>query len=117
MNRFLAFFVTSVAACGVYLGGTWFYFGSVHPCGILEARQRPDVLRGQQTSFFKETKFWADLTKETQFSSAAIDGLTKHLESAEQQEREALKALHWRTWAASIKASIEPVEPLYGSSR
>jgi hypothetical protein len=98
MNRFRAFFVTSFVAVGVYLGTAWFFFGSTHPCGILEARQRPDVLREQRTSFFKEMKFWVDLSTETQFSSAAVDGLTKHLESAEQWEREALQALHWRTW-------------------
>ena len=26
---------------GAYFGLTWFFFGSSHPCGILEARQRP----------------------------------------------------------------------------
>jgi hypothetical protein len=29
---------------GVYFGLTWFFFGSAHPCGILEARQRPYVV-------------------------------------------------------------------------
>ncbi len=29
---------------GAYFGFTWFLFGSSHPCGILEARQKPYVV-------------------------------------------------------------------------
>jgi len=31
-------------AVGLYFSLTWFFFGSVHPCGILEVRQRPYVI-------------------------------------------------------------------------
>jgi len=33
-----------------YFALTWFFFGSPHPCGILEARQKPDVIRTAQKS-------------------------------------------------------------------
>lgn len=31
-------------AAGLYFSLTWFFFGSSHPCGILEARQRSYLL-------------------------------------------------------------------------
>jgi hypothetical protein len=30
--------------CLSYFALTWFFFGSPHPCGILEARQRPHLI-------------------------------------------------------------------------
>ncbi|MBI4524698.1 MAG: hypothetical protein HY695_12910 [Deltaproteobacteria bacterium] len=33
--------VAGLFVVGVYFSITWFFFGSSHPCGILEARQKP----------------------------------------------------------------------------
>lgn len=37
--------ITALIVVGIYFGLTWFFFGSNHPCGILEARQRPYVVK------------------------------------------------------------------------
>jgi hypothetical protein len=42
-------------------------------------------------------EFWTDLSEDNQFASVAVD-LVEHINSREQQEREALQALHWQTW-------------------
>lgn len=36
--------ISALFVVGVYFGLTWFFFGSSHPCGILEARERPYVV-------------------------------------------------------------------------
>jgi hypothetical protein len=36
--------VAALCVVAVYFGLTWFFFGSSHPCGILEARQKPYVV-------------------------------------------------------------------------
>ena len=36
--------IAALFVVAVYFGLTWFFFGSSHPCGILEARQKPYVV-------------------------------------------------------------------------
>jgi hypothetical protein len=36
--------LATLVVVGIYFVFTWFFFGSSHPCGILEARQRPYVV-------------------------------------------------------------------------
>src|SRR3989338_4783708 len=39
--------IAALFVVGMYFGLTWFFFGSSHPCGILEARQRPYVVKNR----------------------------------------------------------------------
>lgn len=44
--------ISALFAVGSYFGATWFFFGSSHPCGILETRQRPYfVVRYSENAF------------------------------------------------------------------
>jgi hypothetical protein len=74
-----------------YFGLTWFFFGSSHPCGILEARQKPYVIRTAEKSWFGELKNWSNLMKETNFESSVVDAATKHITTRSQQQREAMR--------------------------
>lgn len=43
-------------ALGGYIGLAWFFFGSPHPCGILEARQKPYVLEASHELSSKQRR-------------------------------------------------------------
>ena len=45
---------------GVYFSLTWFFFGSSHPCGILEARQRPYVVNRYSEGALRSMKIASD---------------------------------------------------------
>ena len=62
------------------------------PSGILEARKKPHVIRAAQNSWSEGIKTWTDLMKETRFDSSIVEGLTKHVRSRDEQEREATPA-------------------------
>lgn len=48
--------IAAVFVVGAYFGLTWFFFGSTHPCGILEVRQRPYVIKRYIATALSATK-------------------------------------------------------------
>ena len=96
MARLRYIFALGCAVIALYLGATWFFFGSPHPCGILEAIQKPYAIDAAQKSWLEGLKTWTETMKETRFDSSAVDAFTKHFESRSQQERAAVEMLHWR---------------------
>jgi hypothetical protein len=59
MKRFLVGSAFLVA----YFALTWFFFGSPHPCGILEATQRPHFTEKARASHEKDRRLAYDLIK------------------------------------------------------
>jgi len=75
----------------VYIGVTWFFFGSIHPCGILEARQKPYVVK-RYTDFSRE--LWLKM-KETGTPSLFMEPFTKDVLDA---PRTAVHELREKIW-------------------
>ena len=49
--------------CLSYFALTWFFFGSPHPCGILEARQRPHLSEKARADSREDRRLAYDLIK------------------------------------------------------
>ena len=78
---------------GAYFGLTWFFFGSSHPCGILEARERSYVVNRYYEDAIARIEFFSS------FKNAAagklIDEIYKELADA---PKRAAHDLHERIW-------------------
>jgi hypothetical protein len=99
MNRRRVIIAVFVVTIGLYFGVTWFFFGSPHPCGILEARQKPHAIRAAHESWFAVLKNWSGVMKETGYdSSVVVDAATKHITTRSQQQKEDIEEMHWRIW-------------------
>lgn len=92
------FFVFTV---GLYLGLTWFFFGSPHPCGILEARQRPHYIERLGESYREEAERWQQLAEKAVHSKfwdkidkERSEAVEKYINAAD----EAAARLHKRVW-------------------
>lgn len=51
--------ILALFAVGGYFGATWFFFGSSHPCGILETRQRPYFVERYTQNAFARFSMWS----------------------------------------------------------
>lgn len=58
-------------------------------------------------------KTWTDLMKETRFDSSIVEGLTKHLRSRDEQEREAYTADLESNTSRICLGGREPTSPLF----
>ena len=89
--------IAALFAVGVYFGLTWFFFGSSHPCGILEARQRPYVVKSYTNSALEILRAALEATKgaDSVVSSAAFEQITKSVIEA---PKRAIGDLHERIW-------------------
>ena|SRR5437867_2861660 len=95
MNRLMVRSLVLVfAAIGRYLGTTWFSSAQFTSSGSLEARKKPHVIRAAQNHGQRASSgsTWTGLMKETRFDSSIGEGLTKHVRSRDEQEREATPA-------------------------
>ena len=84
-----------------YLGLTWFFFGSPHPCGILEARQRPYHIERLRESYREEAKCWQQLAEKAVHSKFWDKIDKEHSEAVEKYINapdEAAARLHKRVW-------------------
>ena len=78
-TRYIAgFFAIGV---GLYFGLTWFFFGSVHPCGILEARQKPYVDNRFSQSWVDTFKLLTKYLKDREQTQA----VREHVETRDKQ--------------------------------
>jgi hypothetical protein len=59
-------FVGTVEIIAAYFALTWFLFGSPHPCGILEARQRPHLIDKARADSREDRRLALDLIKSMQ---------------------------------------------------
>ncbi len=84
------FFVFTV---GLYLGLTWFFFGSPHPCGILEARQRPYAIARGRRSQLEDYELLREFGGGMQRKE--FDEFAKRIIGADEG---ALKVLNQRVW-------------------
>jgi hypothetical protein len=78
---------------GCYFSVTWFFFGSAHPCGILETRQKPYVLEAANrvSSKRKQTAF-------VLLRAGQIEAGITMLEGANAIPKEYLDGLHNSIW-------------------
>ena len=100
MRRFKYTFLFFLLAVGLYLSLTWFFFGSPHPCGILEARQKSYVLERVREGEAKQ--------RELQFALAKL--LTQKLT---QEERAETRKTFEESLAASEKAPKRALDGLH----
>jgi len=96
MHRVQKLIIPLAFALGAYFGLTWFFFGSSHPCGILETRQKPYVLEQIRTTSSEERKLALELI--ISMEPDALEAGTKILESLEGRPERALRSLHERVW-------------------
>ncbi len=97
----ILFFVFTV---GLYLGLTWFFFGSPHPCGISEARQRQYYIARSKKLGWEAVESWRQLVKEAieagdselrnEFAKARSEALKDLINAPD----EAAARLHKRVW-------------------
>lgn len=80
---------------GLYFGLTWFFFGSPHPCGILEARRKPEV---RKTVEWTRKETWETYKMLTGWDKETVEARTELLKGLEGDLERALKALHLRVW-------------------
>ena len=85
-----------IGVTGLYFGLTWFFFGSSHPCGILEARQRPYILERLRQSSSEHTKLALELMMSPRPGS--LKAGTEMLEDIEKRPHQALTKLNERIW-------------------
>jgi hypothetical protein len=101
MRRIRYALLVFVFMVGLYLGLTWFFFGSPHPCGILEARQRPYEIKKLTESYWVEARAWNQLAREA-LRSEFWDKIDKeHSEAVERYINaadEAAARLHKEVW-------------------
>ncbi len=94
------------AVIALYLGATWFFFGSPHPCGILEARQRPVILeltisayrKLEELSRGQARRAWESKNSDYSFLAQLHQEARSDLES---KPKRALQLLHERVWRQS----------------
>lgn len=100
-NRIRYAILFIVFTVGLYLGLTWFFFGSPHPCGILEARQRPYYVERLGESYREEAKRWQQLAEKA-LHSKFWDKIDKERSEAVEKyinaPDEAAAQLHKRVW-------------------
>ena len=73
-------FVGTVGIIMTYFALTWFFFGSPHPCGILEARQRPYVIQRARDNTSEDRRLALELIKT--MKPDALDAGTSLLQTA-----------------------------------
>jgi len=88
--------ISLALALGTYFGLTWFFFGSSHPCGILEAMQKPYVLERVRTTSSEHRALALELLKSKQ--ADAVEAATNILDDIERHPNKALRGLHERVW-------------------
>ena len=83
------FFVFTV---GLYLGLTWFFFGSPHPCGISEARQRPYAIAQERRHQLETYKL---IEKNVLTDPRMIEEFTKSIDGVDVRAQKLLKQRVW----------------------
>jgi hypothetical protein len=78
-------FVGTVGIIAAYFAVTWFFFGSPHPCGILEARQRPYLIKKASADSREDWRLALDLIKSMQ--PEAMDAGISMLETLNDLQR------------------------------
>lgn len=96
MSRIQRVLVLFLLVLGIYAGLTWFFFGSPHPCGILEARQTPYVLERVRATSSEQRKLALDLAKSMR--ADAVEAATRMFEDIRKRPQEALSDLHEHIW-------------------
>lgn len=85
-----------------YLGLTWFFFGSPHPCGISEARQRPYYIERSKKLDRESLEFWRqrmdDALRSREALSELVKGYSEAVEKYINAPEEAAARLHKRVW-------------------
>ena len=94
MHRVQKLIIPLAFALGAYFGLTWFFFGSSHPCGILEARQRSFILAEVHKSSLEDRKLALELMKHRN----TMETGTKILEDIRVRPKEAVTYLHEHVW-------------------
>jgi hypothetical protein len=84
-------FVGTVGIIAAYFALTWFFFGSPHPCGILEARQRPHLIAKTRADSREDRRLALDLIKS--MHPEAMDAGMSMLENLNEQPRRVTTAL------------------------
>lgn len=90
----ILFFVFTV---GLYLGLTWFFFGSPHPCGILEARQKPYALAAARKTWLEIFKTFGEIRLYLE-DREVMNQYIEHLDTRDKQLDTALVDLKRRIW-------------------
>ena len=96
MKKKILIGVLSIAL--IYWGLTWFFYGSSHPCGILEARQKPYILAKVKESSSETQKLALSLMQSGPLTSDVVKAATDMLEQSRKAPSEALATLHERIW-------------------
>jgi hypothetical protein len=52
--------VLACAVIALYLGATWFFFGSPHPCEILMARQKNHYIERAKQTQLEDVRYWRE---------------------------------------------------------
>lgn len=84
-------FVGTVGIAAAYVALTWFFFGSPHPCGILEARQRPHLIAKARAESREDRRLALDLIKS--MNADAMDAGKSILENLDDQRNRVTTAL------------------------
>ena len=84
--------VAAVLVAVSYFALTWFFFGSPHPCGILEARQRPYAIERERRHRLETYKL---IKEQVLTDPRMIEEFTKSIEGADVR---AVKLLKQRVW-------------------
>jgi hypothetical protein len=93
MHRVSMYLGCLVIVLGCYFSVTWFFFGSHHPCGILETRQKPYVLEAAHTISSMRRKVALALLR-----ARKNEAETMLLEGANAIPKEYLDNLHKAIW-------------------
>ena len=96
MHQVQKLLIALALALGLYFSLTWFFFGSSHPCGILEARQNPYVLERVKRYRSEDLKLALELAQSP--LGEAVEAGTQMLEDIRRGPREALSNLHEKVW-------------------
>ena len=76
----MKYFLVGSAFLAAYFALTWFFFGSPHPCGILETRQRPYVIQRARDDTSEDRRLALELIKT--MKPDALDAGTSLLQTA-----------------------------------
>jgi len=87
-----------------YFALTWFFFGSPHPCGILETRKKPTVIKAGRDAWRAGLATLRAAAKRTNFDAEIVQELTRHVSDRPKEEQRLLSELHRQVWQMSPAA-------------
>jgi hypothetical protein len=94
-------FVGTVGIIAAYFALTWFFFGSPHPCGILEARVMPSAIKKHHQSALKHALWMGKLWEASGFNNRYLgDEALKAMAAVEAASSEARSEV--RRWVSTL---------------